>query len=117
MLTEILIYIALFATLFSGAFAAAFQTVDAVRYLQVQKDTIDGLYFLQSKLDSLVESSSNWGTLSLDDINQLIPPDGELSIESFSSEIFDTATSSGRVLCLTLGINKKIYTFYYVQEK
>ena len=116
MLAEILIYIALFAALFSGAFAAAFQTIDAVEYLQVQKNTIDDLYFLQSRLDSLVQSTADWGTLSEKKVVQSISsPD--LAVESFSSQIFDTATSSERVLFLTLGINKKTYTFSYVQEK
>lgn len=116
MLAEILIYTALFAALFSGAFTAAFQTIDAVGYLQVQKNTIDGLYFLQSRLDTLVRTTADWGALSEDGVIQAVSG-LEVFIESFSSQIFDTATSSDRVLLLTLGINKKKYTFSYVQEK
>jgi hypothetical protein len=116
MLTEIIIYIALFALLFSSVFVTAFQTVDIVRDLQIKKNAIDNLYFFSARLDSLVQSSSDWDNLSLDAIVQSIPNSG-LSIESFSSQIFETATSSGRVLRLTLGINKKVYTFFYVREK
>jgi hypothetical protein len=116
MLTEIIIYIALFAALFSGSFTAAFQSVEAMRYLQVQKNTVDDLYFLQSRLDSLIQSNPDWQTLSKNFVTQSVSGP-ELSIESFSSQIFETATSSNRVLFLTLGINKKIYTFSYVQEK
>lgn len=116
MLIEIIIYIALFATLFSGAFATVFQTIDEARYLQVQKNTVDDLYFFSSRLDSLVMSNSNWENITLATINQSIPDSG-LSIDSFSSQILEVATSSSKVLLLTFGINKKIYTFSYVQEK
>jgi hypothetical protein len=116
MLTEIIIYIALFAILFSGAFSTAFQIVDVMRDLQVQKKMVDNLYFFSARLDRLVKFSSNWETISLDTITQSIPDSG-LSIESFSSQIFETTTSSSRVLVLTLGINKKNYKFSYVQEK
>jgi type II secretory pathway pseudopilin PulG len=118
MLTEIIIYIALFAVLFSGAFSAVFQTIDEVKYLQVQKETVGDLYFLQSRLDLLVGSNPDWGVLSEDFVEQTISDfDLDLPIESFSSQIFETATSSSRVLVLTFGINKKVYTFSYVQEK
>jgi hypothetical protein len=118
MLTEIIIYIALFAILFSSVFVAAFQIIDAVEYLQVQKNTVDNLYFLRFQLDSLVQSNPNWDILSDDLIKQSISSSSPgLSIESVSSKIFETATSPSRVLFLTLGINKKSYVFSYVQEK
>ena len=122
MLIEIIVYIALFATLFSGAFSAAFQTVDAVQYLQVQKNAIDNLYFFRAELNQLVRSRPDWGNISQDTVTQLISATSSSSspallIDSFSSEILETATSSSRVLILTIGINKKSYTFSYVQEK
>lgn len=116
MLTEIIIYIALFATLFSGAFVAAFQTVDTVGYLQVQKQEIDSLYFLQANLDNLVRSNPDWETLSESMVIKALSSES-LPIESFSSQILETATSTSRVLLLELGINNKMYTFSYVQEK
>lgn len=116
MLVEIIIYITLFAALFSGAFTATFQTVDSLRYLQVQKNKIDDLYLLQSKLNSLVQSSSDWRIISESSVRQLVLG-SDLSIESFSLQILETVTSSSRVLFLTIGFNKKIYTFSYVQEK
>ena len=116
MFTEILVYIALFAALFGSAFTATFQTIDTVRYLQTKKATVDNLYFFQARLDSLVQSSPDWKSISLNTIVQAVPDSGP-SIESFSSQIFDTATSSSKVLLLTFGINKRIYTFLYVQEK
>lgn len=116
MFAEIIIYIALFAALFGGAFTAAFQTVDAVRYLQVQKDAADDLYFLQAELDYLVRSTSDWKILSEEKVIQAASGSG-LSIEAFSSQVFETATSPAKVLFLTLDINKKTYTFSYVQEK
>ena len=116
MLTEILIYIVLFATLFSSAFMSAFQTVDAVRYLQEKKSEVDSLYFLQSRLDSLVASTSNWNNLSGNIITQSVSG-GELRVDFLSSQIIETATSSSRVLLLKLDINNEPYTFSYVQEK
>jgi predicted PurR-regulated permease PerM len=116
MLTEIIVYIALFAVLFSSAFGATFQIIEGIKYLQVQKETVDNLYFFQSRLNSFVQSSSDWENVSQNTVEQLISNSG-LSIESFSSQIIETATSSSRVLLLTLGINKKTYTFSYVQEK
>lgn len=116
MFAEIIIYIALFTALFSSAFMAAFQTIDAVQYLQVQKNMVDDLYFLQSRLDSLVKVTPDWETLSGGVVVPLIS-NPRLLIGSLSSKIFETATSSSRVLFLTLSINKKIYTFSYVQEK
>lgn len=116
MLIEILIYIALFATLFGGAFATAFQTVDAVRYLQNQKNSLDELYFFSARLDTLVQSHPDWQNISLNTIIEVIPDSG-LLIQSFSSQVSETAESSSRVLLLTFGINQKTYTFSYVQEK
>lgn len=116
MLTEIIIYIALFAALFSGAFTAAFQAVDTVRYLQVQKDMVDDVYFLQSRLDSFIQSNQDWADLSENVLVSSISTPS-LPIESYSSQILETATSSSRVLLLTLGINKKVHTFSYVQKK
>jgi len=116
MLIEIIIYITLFSALFSGAFVSAFQIVDATRYLQVQEDSISDLYFFSARLDAFVQSDIDWNTLCLDKIVQSIPDLG-LSIESFSSQILETATSSSQVLLLTLGINQKTYTFSYVKEK
>jgi hypothetical protein len=116
MLTEIIIYITLFSLLFSSAFVAVFQMIDATQYLQVKRNVVDDLYFFSARLNSFVQFNPDWGNLSLDSIVQSIPDSG-LSIESSSSQIFETATSSSRVLYLTLGINKKTYTFSYVQEK
>ena len=98
MLTEIIIYIALFASLFSGAFVAAFQTVDAVQYLETQKKNIEAEYYTSARLDSLVRQSADWSSLP-------------------RAQIIETATSSSRVLILTSEINQKNYDFYYVQEK
>jgi predicted PurR-regulated permease PerM len=116
MLTEVIVYIALFAILFSSVFVATIQTIDSIDYLQTKKNTVDNLYFFSSRLDSLVMSTPDWKTISLDTILQSIPDSG-LSVDSFSSQISETATSSSRVLLLGFSINKNTYTFSYVQEK
>lgn len=124
MLIEIIIYITLFTALFSGAFSAAFQTVDTVKYLQIQKNMFDELYFFRAKLDRLVKACPDWENISQDMVTQLISATSSSSnasstllVDSFSSETLETATSSSRVLILTIGINKKTYTFSYVKEK
>lgn len=116
MLTEIIVYMGLFAVLFGGAFTATFQTIETIQHLQVQKDAVDDMYFLQARLDAFVKSSADWGNLSQDVFEKTISSP-TLSIESFSSQVFETATSSSRVLFLTIGVNRKSYTFSYVQEK
>ena len=114
MLTEIIVYIALFSALFSGAFATAFQTVDAIRYLQDQKNAIDGLYFLQSRLDTFIQLNSNWQNITEEAVDATVSG-SELAIKFISSQIIETATSSSKVLLITLEVDKKTYTFSYVQ--
>ncbi len=120
MLTEVLIYIALFAALFSGAFMSVFQTLDATKYLQDQKNSIDNLYYLQAKLDLWAKSDTDWNVLSSasieNEVSRLVSS-SNLLLDSLNSQIIETGTSTNRVMLLTLGINKKIYTFSYVQEK
>ena len=117
MLTEILIYIALFAFLFSGAFTCAFQATDAISYLRIQQENFDYLRTFSMELDNLVTSTSDWGVLSKSVIDNLVPIGSTMKIDSFLSEILDTSTSFGKVLFLNIEINKKTYTFYYAKEK
>jgi hypothetical protein len=116
MLAEIIIYIALFAALFSGAFATVFQTVDEIKYLQEKKSEVDELYFLSSKLDYLAQSSNDWHALSSDAVIKATSGSG-VPVDFVSSQLFETSTSSNRILLLTLNINHDPYTFSYVQEK
>ena len=117
MLTEILIYIALFAFLFSGAFTCAFQATDAISYLRIQQENFDYLRTFSMELDNLVAVTSDWGVLSKNTIENLIPIGSDMKIDSFFSEILDTSTSSSKVLLLTVGVTTKTSTFYYAKEK
>ena len=116
MLIEIIIYMALFATIFSGAFSATFQAVDSARYLQMQKNNLDNLYFISSKLDYYLKSKIDWSNVT--EINVLESVLGtEASVYYISSQIIETATSTSRVLILNLEINSKPYIFSYEQAK
>lgn len=119
MLIEIIIYIGLFSMLFSGAFVSAFQTIDAVRYLQNKEERVDSMYFLSRKLDDFIRGTNDWSSLRPDDITHLISTFSGDSLQTIftSSQIFDTPTSTSRVLLLTIEMNKKEYIFSYVQEK
>lgn len=116
MLAEIIIYIALFVALFSGAFSVAFQTVDTMKYIQSQKNEIDELHFLSAKLDAFIRSNPDWNNLSEREV-MLSISGGSSFVEFVSSQILDTATSSSRVLLLTLKINEQSYVYSYVQNK
>ena len=105
MLVEIIIYITLFAVLFSGAFAATFQGVDAIQHLNQNKEIIDAQSFIAGQLDTLINKNSDWRS--------------ELLAESytFSEQVTDTPTSTSKVLYITLNLNDTDYVFTYVQEK
>jgi hypothetical protein len=116
MLIEIVIYITLFATLFSSAFTSAFQSIDIIHKLENQKNAIESMYYFGAQLDNLVNETSDWDMLSENEIIRLA--NGSiLTITNFSKEIKDTATSSERVLLLSIDINSKKYIFSYVQNK
>ena len=117
MLIEIIIYIGLFSALFSGAFISAFQTIDAVRYLQVQKERVDSTYFLNRQLSNFVKNTSDWSDITETSVNGFLAVFNNLQVSFVSAQISDTATSTSRILLLVLEINKKNYTFSYVQEK
>ena len=117
MLIEIIIYIGLFSALFSGAFVSAFQTIDAVRYLQTKKETLDDMYFLNRRLDDFVKNTSDWSGITADSFAGFLAASNNLQTSFVSAQILETATSTSRVLSLVLEINKKDYTFSYVQEK
>ena len=69
MLLEIIIYITLFAALFSGAFAATFQSIDALHHLEEKKEVLNSKYFLMVRLNSWLEGSHDWQVLAFDKLN------------------------------------------------
>ena len=60
MLADMIMYIALFAALFSGSFSAIFQNLDAVHYLAQKEEVIDARSFLAARLDFWLQNSHSW---------------------------------------------------------
>ena len=116
MLAEIIIYITLFAALFTGAFNAAFQSMDAVRDLESKKEMLVEQYYLTLRLDAFVRSVLDWTKLSESSVLGAVSG-GNLSVKFVSMQTIETATSSNRVMLLTLKINDLPKTFAYVQDK
>lgn len=140
MLIEIIVYLGLFALIFTGAFGAAFETVDTLHILEQKQEILEAKSFLQNKLDFWLEESTDWvvgndGVLSFNKKSELSDKhflflknnrlyidaeplsSTELFIKNFSVILSDSATSSAVVLSVKIDISTDSYVFSYYEEK